>query len=228
MLISFDGLRPDFGRRCVRTPACAFFSFVSEGSVDAQSRIGFAPTFPEPIMPDHNDSSTDLRRRTAHHRRLRADAEGARAVMLDERSNALVTLTDDEMAEFDDEMARLARVVDRADAHLALLQPALAAAEAAEAGVDERATAAAMAVQDKATIASTARAFGGGAAAVVSSQLKAAALPERPTNPKIFDLPVPRVARNDSEWWAARDAKERSKREQRLRAMSGEPAPADR
>lgn len=177
-------------------------------------------------MPDHHDSSTDLRRRIAHHRRLRADAEGAHAVMLDERPNALVTVTDEEMSEFDDEMARLARVVDRADAHFALLQPALAAAEAAEAGVDERAKAAAMAEQDRVTVASTAGAFGGGAAAVVSMTLKAAALPERPTNPKIFDLPTPRVARNDSAWWAERHAKERAERERRLRAMSGEPAPS--
>ncbi len=179
-------------------------------------------------MPDHHDSSTDLRRRIAHHQRLRAEADGARTVMLAERAGALVTLTDEEMAEFDEEMARLARAVDRADAHLALLLPALAAAEAAEAGVDDRVKAAAMAQQDRVNVASTAAAFGGGAAALVSTTLKAAALPERPTNPKIFDLPMPRVARNDSEWWAARDAKERAERERRRRAMSGEPAPADR
>lgn len=180
-------------------------------------------------MPDHNDSSTDLRRRIAHHRHLRADAEGARAVMLDARPNALITVTDEELAEFDGEMARLARAVDRADAHLALIQPALAAAEAAEAGVDERGLAAAMAEADRVTIASVAGAFGGGAAAVVSMTLKAAALPVRPISPKILgDPPTPRVARDDLAWWAERHAKERAERARRLRATSGEPTPADR
>ncbi len=161
-------------------------------------------------MPDHNDSSTDLRRRIAHHRHLRADAEGARAVMLDARPNALITVTDEELAEFDGEMARLARAVDRADAHLALIQPALAEA-------------------DRVTIASVAGAFGGGAAAVVSMTLKAAALPVRPISPKILgDPPTPRVARDDLAWWAERHAKERAERARRLRATSGEPTPADR
>ncbi len=179
-------------------------------------------------MPDHHDSSTDLRRRIAHHRRLRADAEGARAVMLDERPNALVTVTDEEMSEFDDEMARLARVVDRADAHLAVLQPALAAAEAAEAGGDERVKAAAMAEQDRVNVASTAGAFGRGAAAVVSITLKAAALPERPTNPRLFDqLPAPRYARDDAKWWAAREQRERDERAARRAAASGQPGSAD-
>ena len=179
-------------------------------------------------MTDPSGTFTQLRQRVAHHQRLRADAEGARAVMLDERPNALVTVTDEEMAEFDEEVARLARAVDRADAHLTLLLPALAAAEAAEAGVDDRVKAAAMAQQDRVNVASTSGAFGRGAAAVVSITLKAAALPERPTNPRLFDeLPAPRYARDDAKWWAAREQRERDERAARRAAASGQPGSAD-
>ncbi len=170
-------------------------------------------------MPDDLNSAAALRARLDHHRAVKSRAEAERARLFVAKAEAGARLPDDEI---DAEVARLAAVIERAASSVEMIGPALAKAEAAEAGSDDSRNSAAMAEQNRRTIAGIAGAFGDRAAGEVIMTLKAANAPVLPPAPTIFDAPpAPRMARDDASWWQARERREReAKAARRLSAKA--------
>ncbi len=178
-------------------------------------------------MPDDPHSAAALRARLAHHQGVKSRAEADRAALIAERAEGGALLSDAELDAIDVEVARLGEVIERAGSRVALIGPALAAADRAEAEADDRGRSAALAEQDRNIVAGTAALLGGAEAAIVRVQLRAAATPVRPVNQKLFDEPpAPVMKRDDAAFWDAREQREREQRAARLAADMGQPAHA--
>ena len=169
-------------------------------------------------------SAADLRARVAALEAEKMRAERKRVELAGARGEALLALTVDEVLEFDADLARTAIEVERANAHLGKLRPALAAAEAREAAEDDRKRDEA----ERSAFAETRRSalalHGSDLAAarpIAQAMLAANAPAPRDANPALFDEPrAPTVTYGDNEaWWRAR--------EERLRA-EGRPSDAMR
>ena len=173
-------------------------------------------------MADNPNSAANLRERLEHHQGARVRAEAERGALIARKADGAL-LSDDELDTLDDEILRLGSVIARAASRMALIAPALAAADKREAEAAERERAAAATMQDRERLLATSSPE---TAALTSAALRAASTPERPLNPKIFDPPAPIVKREDEEkWWAARDRREREERAARLAAATGQGEP---
>ncbi len=176
-------------------------------------------------MPEHPNSLPALRARVNYHEGTLAAAETERARLLALRDRDGAGLPDDSLDEIEAESVHLGVAIERCRSRLDLIRPALAAAVRAEAEAEDRGRSAALAEQDRQSIAAVASQLGGAEASIAAAQLRAAATPVRPVNQKLFDEPpAPVMKRDDGAFWEARERREREDRAARLAVGMGQPA----
>ncbi len=211
----------EFDGTITRSSRTAISEFLPWSQARATGIVCWLPSGAS-TMPDNTQDAATLRARLNHHAGAKVAAESERARLIADRAEVGALLSEADLDQVDQDIARLGDVIERAGSRVALLAPVLAKAETAEAEADDRQRATVERVAYGETRRVAVDMFAGDpdrAKTAAQAALAANGPVVSEWNPALFDRkPAPVVSRVDEKtWFAAREA--------RLAAEAGVPMP---